>query len=75
METTDEDRETWQRRMGVGERQSRHHVVAGTQHVEPVRREDNGKVGGFYTHHWSGRTDATVRPDPARIARRVQEVS
>jgi hypothetical protein len=31
-----------------------------------VIREDDGRVGGYHTHHWDGSVSATVRPDPIR---------
>lgn len=46
--------------MGVGARQVPFGRHAGTAHVETVRREDNGKVGGQQIHHWDGRVDATI---------------
>lgn len=66
MSNTADHRSEWQRHIGVGERQvgSRLH---GTSLVVPVQREDNGKVGGQYTHHWDGRVDATVYAEPARF--------
>lgn len=73
METIDETSEDWKRRIGVGEPQHSYGRHAGTSRVEPVRREDNGKVGGHYTHHWDGRKDATVHAGPVRILPRVQE--
>lgn len=57
-------RSEWQRRMGVGERQNRHHVHAGTVKVEPIRREDNGRPGGHYTHRMDGSNDCTVYAPP-----------
>lgn len=72
MSDTHDHRTDWQRRIGVGERQVgfRH---MGTARTEVVRREDNGKVGGEYTHHWDGRVDATVFAETARFKGTTQE--
>jgi hypothetical protein len=56
----EDHRTEWQIRMGVGERQSSFHVHQGTTKREIVRREDDGKVGGFYTHRMDGSNDAHV---------------
>lgn len=54
------DRSAWQTRIGVGERQVRYGVLAGTVKDIPVFREDNGQLGGKQTEHWDGRVDATI---------------
>lgn len=50
----------FQAKIGVGQRQVRYGRYAGTNRDIPVRREDNGAIGGFHTEHWSGRVDATI---------------
>jgi hypothetical protein len=56
----EDNRNEFQKRIGVGEKQVRYGVHAGKTQKLPVRREDNGKVGGEITKHWDGRQDATV---------------
>ncbi len=70
MSDSQEGRNEFQQHIGVGERQVRYGRYAGTARVEPVRREDDGRIGGRYTHHWDGRVDATVFPDTAHLPRR-----
>lgn len=74
MSDSHDHRNDFQRRIGVGERQVgfRH---LGTSRTETVRREDNGKVGGQYTHHWDGRVDATVFAETAHIKGKPQEAN
>ena len=55
----------FQRRIGVGEPSRAFSRLAGTPPRRPGgmgRGAARGKVGGFHTDHWDGRTDATVRP-------------
>lgn len=54
------DKSDWQQRIGVGERQVRYGVHAGTAKDIPVYREDNGRLGGKQTEHWDGHVDATI---------------
>ncbi len=62
-----DNRSEWQKRMGVGERQIRYGVHAGTTRDIPAPREDgDGRILGKYTEHWDGSMDATVRPDTIR---------
>ena len=53
----------FQKRIGVGEKQNRYGRYAGTEHKEAIIREDNGKLGGVYTHKWDGSKDCTVFPE------------
>lgn len=62
----------FQRRIGVGERQHRFGRHAGTARTSAVRNELTGGVAGSTTEHWSGRVDATVRPDAVRITKEMQ---
>lgn len=55
-----DDRNDFQKRIGVGERQYRYGRHVGTNKHIPVRNEDTGTLGGVQTEHWSGRVDATV---------------
>lgn len=60
-----DDRNEFQRRIGVGERQHRYGRHVGTQKRTVLKREDDGKVAGVRTEHWSGRVDATAfAPSP-----------
>jgi hypothetical protein len=61
-----DDRSEFQRRLGVGERQHPYGRRVGTDKRVNVIREDDGRVGGYHTHHWDGSVSATVRPDPIR---------
>lgn len=40
---------------------------AGTTNVRPVPRDDNGKLAGYQTEHWSDRVDAHVMPEPIEV--------
>jgi len=57
-----DERSEFQRRIGVGEKQHPFSLKSGpgSSRTFPVKREDNGKVGGKTTHHWDGRQDSTV---------------
>jgi hypothetical protein len=58
-----ETKAEWKARMGIGSRQNRHHVHAGTHKVEQVVSDDGparGHVVGVQDNHWSGRVDASV---------------
>lgn len=61
-----DNRTEWQKHIGVGERQVVYGRHAGTSRDIPVRREDNGKVGGKQTEHWDGSVDATAKVDTIR---------
>ncbi len=52
----------FQKRIGVGQKQQPFKLDSGpgSKRTTPVKREDNGKVGGEITQHWDGRQDATV---------------
>lgn len=76
-----ETKAEWKARMGIGERQNRHHVHHGTHKLEPVVGDDGptaGKVVGVQDHHWSDRVDAkvtagaTVYVNPDLRTRRVR---
>lgn len=56
----EKERNEFQERIGVGEKQHRYGRHAGKAQTLPVKREDNGKIGGEITKHWDGRQDATV---------------
>lgn len=70
-----EQRSEWQARVGVGERQVRYGVHAGTSQDIPAYREDNGELGGKHTHHWDGRVDATIVAPTLNFNARTGEVS
>lgn len=76
-----ETKAEWKARMGIGQRQNRHHVHHGTHKVEPVIADDGpvrGQVVGAQDHHWSDRVDAkvtggvTVEVNPNLVTRRVR---
>ena len=56
----EDNRNDFQRKIGVGEKQHRFGVHAGKTQTLPVKREDNGKVNGEIKQYWDGRQDATV---------------
>lgn len=63
----DDQRNEWQKKIGVGERQylfGRH--VGGTKDIL-IKREDNGKIGGKQTEHWNGSVDCTVYPETKNL--------
>lgn len=63
----EDHRNEFQKRIGVGERQYRYGRYVGKSKTTPVRRDDNGKVGGYQTEHWSGRVDAKVLADTIEL--------
>lgn len=61
-----DDRNDFQRRIGVGEPSRSFLRHQGTSRTTNVIREEGrtrGSVGGSHTEHWDGRVDATVRPE------------
>jgi len=57
----------FQKKVGVGEKQYLYGRHVGKKKKTKVLNDDNGKVGGYQTEHWSGRVDATVTPPTKRI--------
>lgn len=55
-----QERNDFQKRIGVGERQHRFGRLAGQSRDLMVLDERTGEVGGKHTEHWDGRQDATV---------------
>lgn len=39
----------------------------GTTDTRPVTNELTGSTAGYQRHHWDGRLDAHVTPDPVKI--------
>lgn len=54
------DRNEFQKKIGVGERQYLYGRHAGSSRDIIIKREDNGKIGGKQTEHWNGSVDCTV---------------
>lgn len=55
--------EEWKERMGIRQRQNKHHVHAGTSRATPVIGDDGalaGRVVGRHVDHWDDRRDAKV---------------
>lgn len=61
------DRNEFQKKIGVGERQYVFGRHAGTSRDIIIKREDNGKLGGKQTEHWNGSVDCTVFPETKHI--------
>lgn len=60
----------FQKRIGVGEASRAFPMKMGTSRNRPVIQEEGpsrGRVGGYHTDHWDGRTDAIVQPDVVRL--------
>lgn len=58
-----ESHEEWLERMGIGDRQNKHHVHRGTRKTWGVVADEGplrGRTVGSQTEHWSDRLDATV---------------
>ena len=55
-----DERNEFQKRIGVGERQYRFGQYAGRDRLRVVRSEIDGKPAGHQLDHWDGRLDATV---------------
>lgn len=71
-----DERNDFQRRIGVGERArfvARHHGT--TRHIPVLRDEGKraGTVGGYLTEHWSGRIDATPQPPTVRLTASLKQ--
>ena len=51
------------------------HGADPTRKVPVIREEGRsaGTVGGFHTHHWDGRQDATVHAEPVPIKLGMRE--
>lgn len=64
----------WQRKIGVGERQVRYGIHAGTVKHTRVLRED-GKLSGVQSEHWSGRVDARIIPPTIYPQTRTNEAN
>ncbi len=62
-----DDRNEFQKKIGVGERQYVYGRNAGTSRDIIIKREDNGKIGGKQTEHWNGSVDCTVYPETKRL--------
>lgn len=62
-----DDRNEFQKKIGVGERQYVYGRNAGTSRDVIIKREDNGKIGGKQTEHWNGSVDCTVYPETKRL--------
>ena len=54
------DRNEFQEKIGVGERQYLYGRHTGSSRDIIIKREDNGKIGGKQTEHWNGSVDCTV---------------
>jgi len=39
----------------------------GTTDTRPVENQIHGGVAGYQRHHWDGRIDAKVTPDPVKV--------
>lgn len=60
----EDERNEFQQRIGVGERQHLYGRHVGTIRHRPVVADDGplrGHVVGSQTDHWSGRVDATIK--------------
>ena len=55
-----DEKNEFQKRIGVGERQYVYGRHANTSKEIEIRREDNGEIGGKQTEHWDGSVDCTV---------------
>ena len=62
-----DDRNEFQKKIGVGERQHVYGRHAGTSRDVIIKREDNGKIGGKQTEHWNGSVDCTVYPETQKL--------
>jgi hypothetical protein len=54
------DKNEFQEKIGVGERQYIYGRHAGSTRDIIIKRDDNGKIGGKQTEHWNGSVDCTV---------------
>lgn len=63
----DKERNDFQKRIGVGERQYRFGRHNGSSREVLIKREDNGKIGGKQTEHWNGSVDCTVYPETKNL--------
>jgi hypothetical protein len=71
-----DDRNEFQRRIGVGERQHVYGRQAGKASVTPVVVEDGprrGQVGGQHVDHWDGHRDATVFAPSVQLTATTKE--
>jgi hypothetical protein len=62
-----DEKNDFQKKIGVGERQYVFGRHAGTSREIEIKREDNGKLGGKQTEHWNGSVDCTVYPETKRL--------